>query len=154
MHKSGRRVKYQVISVIGNKDGLVGIGTDSARGVGPAIKKAMNVAKMNLVEVGRGCGSWECGCGRPHSVPFEVKGKSGSVKVTIKPAPRGIGIAAAEIPKAVLRMAGVKDAWTTSEGETRTTLNFALATMAALKQTMRMGRPEMRASAEGGEKSG
>jgi len=154
MHKSGRRVKYQVVVVVGNKDGLVGIGTESAQGVGPAIRKSVNVARMNVVEVGMGCGSWECGCGRPHSAPFSVQGKSGSVTVTIKPAPRGIGLVAADVPKAVLRMAGVRDAWTASEGETRTTLNFAIATLEALKQTTRIGKREQAIRSEGGEKDG
>jgi small subunit ribosomal protein S5 len=154
MHKSGRRVKFQVVSVVGNKDGLVGIGAESATGVGPAIRKSMNVAKMSLVEVNRGCGSWECGCGRPHSAPFAAQGKSGSVTVTIKPAPRGIGLVAAEVPKSVLRMAGVKDIWTASEGETRTTMNFAMATLEALKQTTRMGQPKQVVHAEGGGASG
>ncbi|MEW6222289.1 MAG: 30S ribosomal protein S5 [Candidatus Hadarchaeota archaeon] len=154
MHKSGRRVKYQIVGVVGNLDGIVGVGSESAQAIGPAIRKTMNAAKMNVVEVMRGCGSWECGCGRTHSVPFEVEGKSGSVTVGIKPAPRGLGIAAAEIPKKVMRMAGVKDAWTASEGETRTTLNFALATLSALRQTTKMGQPAQVVRTEGGEQSG
>jgi small subunit ribosomal protein S5 len=95
----------------------------------------MNTARLNLVAIARGCGSWECGCGRPHSVPFEISGKSGSVSVTIKPAPRGLGLAAAKVPKIILRLAGIRDAWTTSKGETKTTLNFAMAVFNTLKQT-------------------
>ncbi|MEW6592450.1 MAG: 30S ribosomal protein S5 [Candidatus Hadarchaeota archaeon] len=154
MHKSGRRVKYQIVGVVGNLDGVVGVGSESAQAIGPAIRKTMNAAKMNIVEVMRGCGSWECGCGRTHSVPLEVEGKSGSVTVAIKPAPRGLGIAAAEIPRKVMRMAGIRDAWTATEGETRTTLNFALATLNALKQTTKMGQQEKVARAEGGEQGG
>ncbi|MEM4724006.1 MAG: 30S ribosomal protein S5 [Candidatus Hadarchaeum sp.] len=138
MHKSGRRVKYRVVAVVGNRDGIVGVGHASARDIGSSIKKAVNVAKLNVIEVARGCGSWECGCGRSHSVPFEVSGKSGSVKVFIKPAPRGLGLASAEIPRTILRMAGILDAWTRTEGETRTTLNFSMAVMDALKQTTRV----------------
>ncbi|MGC8816576.1 MAG: 30S ribosomal protein S5 [Candidatus Hadarchaeum sp.] len=138
MHKSGRRVKYRVVAVVGNKDGVVGVGHASARDIGSSIKKAVKVAKLNVIEVARGCGSWECGCGRSHSVPFEVSGKSGSVKVFIKPAPRGLGLASAEIPKTILRMAGIQDAWTRTEGETRTTLNFSMAVMNALKQTTKV----------------
>ncbi|MEM3421603.1 MAG: 30S ribosomal protein S5 [Candidatus Hadarchaeum sp.] len=138
MHKSGRRVKYRVVAVVGNRDGIVGVGHASARDIGSSIKKAVNVAKLNVIEVARGCGSWECGCGRSHSVPFEVSGKSGSVKVFIKPAPRGLGLASAEIPKTILRMAGILDAWTRTEGETRTTLNLSMAVMEALKQTTKV----------------
>jgi small subunit ribosomal protein S5 len=137
MHKSGRRVKFRVVAVVGNKDGVVGVGHGSTKEVSSSIRKAVDAAKLNVIEVARGCGSWECGCGRPHSAPFKVNGKSGSVGVVIKPAPRGLGLAAAEVPRIILRMAGVKDAWTRSEGQTRATLNFAFATLDALKQTTR-----------------
>lgn len=62
--------------------------------------------------------------------------------MTIKAAPRGLGLAAAEVPKVILRMAGIKDAWIHSRGQTRTTLNFALATFDALKQTTRVALRE------------
>ena len=142
MHKSGRRVKYRVVTAVGNRDGIVGVGHASTREIGPSIRKAMAAAKLNLVEVARGCGSWECACGRPHSIPFEVTGRSGSVHVTIKPAPRGLGLAAAEVSKIILRMAGIEDAWVHSRGQTRTTLNFALAAFDALKQTTRVALRE------------
>jgi small subunit ribosomal protein S5 len=134
MHKSGRRTKYRVMAVVGNRDGIVGVAHASTREVGPSIRKAVIAAKLNVIEVARGCGSWECGCGRPHSIPFEVTGQSSSVYVTLKPAPRGLGLAAAEVPKIILRLAGIKDVWAQSKGQTRTTLNFALATFDALKQ--------------------
>ena len=142
MHKSGRRIKYQVVAVVGNRDGIVGVGWASTREIGPSIRKTVTAARLNVIEVARGCGSWECACGRPHSVPFEVAGRSGSVEVRIKPAPRGLGLAAAKAPKVILRMAGIEDAWTRSEGKTRTTLNFALATFDALKQTTRVALRE------------
>ncbi len=142
MHKSGRRVKYRIVAVIGNKDGIVGVGHGSAKEIRSSISKAVGIAKLNAVEIARGCGSWECGCGRSHSVPFTVEGKSGSVKVSIKPAPRGLGLAMAAIPKKILRLAGIQDAWASSEGETRTTLNFALATIDALRQTTKMALGE------------
>lgn len=142
MHKSGRRTKYRVIAVVGNKDGLIGVAHESGGEVGPSIRKAVTAAKLNIVEVARGCGSWECGCGRPHSVPFEVTGHSSSVYVTLRPAPRGLGLAAAEVPKIILRLAGVKDVWAQSRGQTRTTLNFALATFDALRQTAKVALRE------------
>ena len=75
-------------------------------------------------------------------MPFEVSGKSGSTKVIIKPAPRGLGLAMAEVPKMILRAAGIQDAWTRSEGETRTTLNFAVTTLEALRQTTKVALSE------------
>ncbi|NYT00884.1 MAG: 30S ribosomal protein S5 [Methanocellales archaeon] len=135
MTDSGRRIKFRVVVIVGNGDGYVGLGQSRDVQVGPAILKAINAAKRNLIYVRRGCGSWECGCGLPHTVPLEVKGKAGSDTVVLKPAPRGLGIASGDSIKKVLEMAGIKDVWTFSRGETRTTLNFAKATYLALKQT-------------------
>jgi small subunit ribosomal protein S5 len=132
---SGRRTKFRVTAVVGNRNGYVGIGTGKASQVAPAIQKAIEDAKINIFGVMRGCGSWECGCGTAHSVPFKVSGECGSVKVTLIPGPKGLGIVAADVAKRVIELAGVKDVWTLTSGETRTTLNFALATFDALKKT-------------------
>lgn len=138
MHRSGRRLSFRVTAVVGNRDGIIGMAHTSGGEVAPSIQKAINAAKLQVIEIRRGCGSWECGCGRPHSVPFQVTGQKGSVRVTLKPAPRGLGIAASEIPRTVLELAGIEDVWTTSKGQTRTTINFALATFDALKRTTQM----------------
>src|SRR5438094_834286 len=82
-----------------------------------------------------GCGPWECGCGRAHTLPFKVMGRSGSVEVVLKPAPQGVGLAVGDIAKSVLRLAGITDAWGFTKGHTKTTVNYALATFAALRQT-------------------
>ena len=142
MHRSGRRLSFRVTAAVGNGDGIVGVSHTSGREASPAIRKAINAAKLQIYEIKRGCGSWECGCGRPHSLPFEVTGHKGSVRVTLKPAPRGLGLAAAEIPQTILRLAGIEDAWTSSKGQTRTTINFALATFDALKQTSEVALKE------------
>jgi small subunit ribosomal protein S5 len=135
MTDSGRRVKFSVVAVVGNKNGFVGLGEAKAGEVGPAIRKALDNAKINLIEVRRGCGSWECACGRHHSVPFKVTGKSSSVRVILKPAPRGLGLAVGDIGKKILTLAGVRDVWSFTEGQTQTTVNFAKAVFNALKQT-------------------
>ncbi|MCK4444291.1 MAG: 30S ribosomal protein S5 [Thermoplasmata archaeon] len=135
MTDSGRRVNFLVVVVVGNGNGFVGLGMNKGREVGPSIRKAIETAKLNLLEIKRGCGSWECGCGGPHSLPFQVKGKAGSVEVTFKPAPRGIARAVAKVPKHILRLAGVDDVWGFSKGHTKTTVNYALASFDALKQT-------------------
>lgn len=132
---SGRRTKFRVTAVVGNRDGYIGIGVGKATQVAPAIQKAIENAKINIFGVMRGCGSWECGCGTAHSVPFRVSGECGSVKVTLIPGPKGLGIVAADTAKRIIELAGVKDVWTMTSGETRTTLNFALATFDALKRT-------------------
>jgi small subunit ribosomal protein S5 len=137
MTDAGRRTRFRVIVVVGNEDGFVGVGLGKAKQYVEALNKAIRDAKLNIVPVRRGCGSWECRCGEPHSVPFTVEGKSGSVRVIIKPAPKGTGLVAGEVAKVVLRLAGIKDAWTDTFGETRTTVNFAKATVNALKNTYR-----------------
>ncbi len=138
MHRSGRRVQFQVTTVVGNRDGIVGVAHASSRAVGSAIRKAIAAAKLNIIEISRGCGSWECTCGRPHSIPFEVSGRRGGAFVSLLPAPRGLGLAASKVPQVILHQAGVNDIWTHSRGQTRTTVNFSLAVFDALKKLTRV----------------
>jgi len=138
MTDSGRRVKFRATVIVGNGDGYIGIGEGKDVQVGIAIRKAIDTAKMNIKGIKRGCGSWECGCGLGHTVPFAVKGKVGSVTVELKPAPRGLGLASGGTAKKVLEIAGIKDVWARATGETRTTLNFARATYDALIRTTTM----------------
>lgn len=138
MTDSGRRVKFRATVIVGNGDGFIGIGEGKDVQVGIAIRKAIDTAKRNIIGIKRGCGSWECGCGQGHTVPFEVKGKTGSVEVKLRPAPRGLGIASGGTAKKVLEIAGIKDVWTKVSGETRTTLNFSKATFDALIKTTTM----------------
>ena len=135
MTDSGRRVNFVITCIVGNKDGFAGLGRARGREVGPSIRRAIDNAKLNMIEIKRGCGSWECGCGRAHTLPFKVMGRSGSVEVVLKPAPQGVGLAVGDIAKSVLRLAGITDAWGFTKGHTKTTVNYALATFAALRQT-------------------
>jgi small subunit ribosomal protein S5 len=138
MTDSGRRVKFRATVIVGNGDGFIGLGEGKDVQVGIAIRKAIDTAKMNMVALKRGCGSWECGCGLGHTVPFAVEGKAGSVTVELKPAPRGLGLSSGGTAKKVLEIAGIKDVWARATGETRTTLNFAKATYDALVRTTTM----------------
>jgi len=138
MTDSGRRVKFVITVVVGNKNGFVGLGQAKGKEVGASIRKAIDNAKLHIMEIRRGCGSWECGCGKPHTVPFSITGKSGSVKITLKPAPQGIGLATGDVAKKVLTIAGVKDCWAYTEGQTQTTVNYAKAVMAALEKNIEM----------------
>ena len=135
MTDAGRVTRFRVAVVVGNHDGFVGIGRGKARQLRLAIEKAITNAKLNITPIRRGCGSWECMCGEPHSVPFTVTGKSGSVRVTLKPAPKGTGLVAGDVARTVLKFAGISDVWSHTLGETRTTYNFAMATYNALKAT-------------------
>ncbi|GAB6102736.1 30S ribosomal protein S5 [Thermococcus atlanticus] len=144
MTDSGRRIRFRVLAAVGNRDGYVGLGIGHGREVGIAIRKAINYAKMNIIEIKRGCGSWECRCRRPHSIPFAVEGKEGSVKVRLMPGPRGLGLVIGDVGKKILALAGVKDVWSQTLGETRTTVNFAKAVFDALYNTNKVAvQPDM-----------
>ncbi|MCD6323587.1 MAG: 30S ribosomal protein S5 [Desulfurococcales archaeon] len=132
---AGRMTRFRVLVVVGNFDGYVGIGLGKAKQLRQAIDKAIRNAKLNVIPVRRGCGSWACSCNEPHSVPFTVEGKAGSVRVRLIPAPKGTGLVAGDAAKVVLRYAGIKDIWTWSRGETRTTINFVAAVYDALRNT-------------------
>jgi len=138
---AGEQSRFKAIVAIGNRDGYIGLGSGKARQVRTAIEKAALDARLNITPVRRGCGSWECGCGKPHSLPFQVKGKCGSVEVVLIPGPRGLGLVASEIAKIILSLAGVKDCWTRSYGSTRTVPSFAYAVFDALKKTYSVVTP-------------
>lgn len=133
MTDSGRRQKFFVMVAIGNRKGYSGLGIGKAWEYGPALKKALNTAKMNLIRVPLGCGSWECGCKGTHSTPLITTGRSGSVRIKIQPAPKGTGLAANDTSKIILSLAGIRDAWTHTKGRTRCRMNTAKATFNALQ---------------------
>ncbi len=137
MHKSGRRFKLTAVTVIGNEDGVVGIAKASAKEHRNALEKSLEQAKTKLIRVRRGCGSWECGCGGQHSIPFKTTTTVGSVEVTLYPAPKGVGIVASTAAKKMLRLAGIKDIWVKTRGKTRTRGNLAFAVFEALKNLNR-----------------
>lgn len=132
---AGERSRFRAIVAVGNGDGYIGIGEGKARQVRTAIDKGTIQAKLNVIPVRRGCGSWECRCGRAHTVLFTVTGKCGSVRLEVLPGPRGLGLVAGEIPKQVLALAGVKDCWTRTFGSTSTLTSSALAAFDALTRT-------------------
>ncbi len=141
MTDAGRITRFRAVVVLGNEDGYVGLGKGKARQFREAVNKALRNAKLNITPVRRGCGSWECTCGEAHSVPFIVRGKSGSVEVILKPAPKGTGIVAGDVAKKVLKLAGIRDVWTFTKGETRTSYNFARAVYLALRNTYKFMTP-------------
>lgn len=132
---AGETSRFKAIVAVGNQDGYIGLGSGKTGQVRAAIEKAATDARLNIVPIRRGCGSWECGCTRPHSVPFKVEGKCGGVRLVILPGPRGLGLVASEVAKIILGLAGIKDCWTRSYGSTRTIPSFAYAVFKALKKT-------------------
>lgn len=137
MHKSGRRFKLTSVITVGNGSSVIGISKASAREHRNALEKALVQAKTNIIRVRKGCGSWECGCGGDHSIPFKTNAKVGSVEVELYPAPKGVGIVASVAAKKILTLAGVKDIWVKTRGQTDTRGNLAFATFEALKNLNR-----------------
>lgn len=135
----GNKPNFAALAIVGNMDGYVGIGKGKAKESMPARDKALRNARLNMMEVVRGCGSWKCTCGEPHSLPYKIEGKAGSVAVKLMPAPKGTGLVCENEIKKLLKAAGYKDVWAKTWGQTRHRGNFVLATFKALKKgaTMR-----------------
>jgi len=146
MTDSGRRVKFRCVVAIGNRDGFLGYAEGRDDQVGSAIQKAIDVAKLNIISVDRGSGSWEDSAGGLNSLTRKAEGKAGSVTVEVMPAPQGLGLAAAPTVRNILELAGVQDAWTRSNGNTRTTVNLAKATYNALKNASQSRTPRRAAA--------
>ncbi len=132
MTASGQRSRFKAVVIVG-ADGFLGVGAAKSKEVGPAIRKAIDKAKLAVVPVIRGCGSKECGCGGTHSIPFRVDGKCGSVRIRLIPSPAGVGLACADKVKQVLRLCGIEDIWSKTFGDTRTSENLVKATFDALR---------------------
>jgi small subunit ribosomal protein S5 len=134
MHRSGRRFTTSAFAIVGNEDGLVGIGRGTAVEARDSIAKSIQKAKLRVIKIKRGCGSWECGCGEQHSIAFKTTGKSGSVRVELIPAPKGVGLVADDESKKVFRLAGIKDIWVKTYGNTSVRINLISAVFDALKK--------------------
>ena len=134
--KEGNKPRFATLAVVGNKEGIVGIGYGKARETVPAREKAKRNAKCNVFKIRRGCGSWECGCGEPHSLPFTVKGKCGSAIVKLIPAPKGTGLRVDKEIAKILDLAGITDVWSQTYGQTKTKFNLMMATEKALRKLM------------------
>lgn len=136
---AGEMTRFNALVAVGNEAGWFGIGKGKAAQMRMAIDKATNAAYLNVIPVKLGCGSWECRCNQLHSVPFKVRGKGGSVALDIIPGPRGLGLVAGENIRNLLKMAGLKDAWTKSFGSTSTMSSTTKAIFSALRSTYSVG---------------
>ncbi|MBU0757241.1 MAG: 30S ribosomal protein S5 [Nanoarchaeota archaeon] len=134
--KEGNKPKFATFSIIGNKNGFIGIGFGKSKETVPAREKAFRNSKMNIFKIRRGCGSWECMCGEPHSIPFTVQGKCGSVVIKLIPAPKGTGLIIERECAKILELAGIKDIWSQTFGKTGTKMNLIKACEKALKDLM------------------
>lgn len=133
--KEGNVPTFSAFAVVGDESGHVGIGVGKAKETLPARDKAIRKAKLSLMKIKRACGSFDCACSEPHSIPFRVQGRAGSVRITMIPAPQGTGLVAADELKKVLLLAGIKDVYTKTFGSRRTTFNLVKACINALEKT-------------------
>lgn len=136
--KEGNIPSFSTLAVVGDEKGHVGIGSGKAKETLPARDKAIRKAKLNIIKVKRACAGFDCACSEPHSIPFKVTGKSGSVRVTLIPAPQGTGLVVGNELKKILKLVGIKDIYSRTSGKKRTTFNLIKACIDALKKTNRM----------------
>ncbi len=132
--REGNKPNFACLAVVGNKDGYVGIGYGKAKETVPAREKAFRNAKLNIFKIRRGAGSWEDASQEPHSVPFAVDGKSGSVIIRLMPAPKGTGLVADSEVAKVLELAGIKNIWSKTRGQRKVKINVIKALEKALRK--------------------
>jgi small subunit ribosomal protein S5 len=133
--KEGNVPTFSAMAVTGDENGHIGIGVGKAKETLPARDKAIRKSKIDIINIKRACSSFDCTCGEPHTVPFKITGKEGSVKVTLIPAPQGTGLVVGSELKKILKLAGIKDVYSRSSGKRQTTFNLVKACFNALKKT-------------------
>lgn len=138
MHKSGARYSSNAMTVLGDRNRVIGLGTGESEDTRAAIDDANREAKLNLIKVPKGNGSWEDTGEDDSSIPFKVTGKSGSVEVELMPAPRGTGLACSDEMKKIMELAGIENIWVKTRGTTRTRENLTRATFNALEKLNEM----------------
>ena len=121
--KGGRQFRFAATVVVGNRKGLVGLGTGKAHEMPDAVKKATQVASKNLIKVD---------LVDNRTISHDIIVKEGACRVMLKPANEGTGVKAGGPVRDVLELAGVKDVLSKSQGSS-TKINAARATLNALK---------------------
>lgn len=136
--REGNKMSFSMITVCGNKNGIVGLGFGKSRETVPSREKALRNCKTNLIQVRRGSGSWGSFGAGSTSIPFASEGKCGSVKVRLMPAPVGTGLVVESELKKMLELAGIKDVWSKTFGQTKNKINLMKAGFEALKNLQKV----------------
>jgi len=120
----GKRMRFRATVVVGDLKGKVGVGVAKGLDVEQSVNKARAAAQKNMIDVKM----------KDKSIPHEVLAKFGAAKILIKPAVPGHGLVAGGAPRVVLKLAGIRDITAKCLGSTTNKLNYAVATVNALKK--------------------
>ena len=122
--KGGKRFRFSVLVVVGDGDRYVGIGMGKATGISEAVRKGIERAGRDLVEI-KMIGN---------TIPHPIIGNFGAAKVLLKPASPGTGVIAGGVVRAIMELGGVKDVVSKVIGRTTNPVNIARATMQAIDE--------------------
>jgi len=127
MTAGGRRFRFRVVMVTGDKKGRIGLGIAKGTDVAQAVEKATRKAKKNLIEVPIVNGT----------ISHQVEAKFGAAKILLKPQRKGRGLVAGGVVRVICTLAGIKDISSKVLGKTRNKLNNAKVTIRALEKLRR-----------------
>lgn len=120
----GKRLRFRVVVVVGNRKGKAGLGIDKGKDVSQAIEKATRRAKKNLISVAI----------KENTIPHEVQAKFGPSQILLKPQMKGRGLVAGGVVRTICELAGIKDISSKILSRSKNKLNNAKATIEALKK--------------------
>jgi small subunit ribosomal protein S5 len=120
----GRRFRFRVVVVVGNRQGKVGVGVAKGQDMTMSVEKAAARARKKIISIPI----------KAETIPFEVRAKFGSTKVLLKPAPVGKGIVAGGAVRIICDLAGISNISSKILSRSKNKLNIARATMKALQQ--------------------
>lgn len=121
--KGGKRFRFSVLVVVGDSISQVGIGMGKAKEISEAVRKGVEHAKKNMVELKK----------VGQTVPHPIIGRFGAAEVLLRPASPGTGVIAGPAVRAIMELGGVKDILTKVIGRTSNPINVSYATFDAVK---------------------